>query len=677
MPDRFSRRQLLAGASTLATAAIATPRAVDRLSDRPAVGVAGSHGTDGDDIDRGQRRSPVTLESAIDNRLESAIDKHDIVGAAVAVVHDNDVTFAKGYGDAVADERPVVADETLFRVASLSKPIVWTAVMQLIDAERIDPHEDVRSYLDSVSIPGDDPLTIAHLATHTAGFEDRFQGTYVDGDVRPLAEVLTAEQPDRVRPPGELVSYSNYGAALAAQAVADVTGLSFEAYADTHVFAPLGMDSATFGQPLSGSRAANAATGYHTRDDTPTEGPTYAFELEPAGSMAATVTDLARFVQAILGDGSVDGDRILSSSAVDRLTEQWFTHHDAVDGVAFGWFEDSWGNVRLLEHDGFLTGLFASRLVLVPEHDLGVVIATNTDTGREITGDIVGAVLSEYVSGNQTPTPAPESRPERATDLEGRYRSVRVVESTHSTFVSTQQARTIDVTIDDDDTLVTETDGETRRWAEREPLVFDELEGDGTLAFGERDGGVTYLFLGPHAFERVSWSNRLAVHTGLTGVTVLGMLSGAAGWPLGRGWRRLRVGNTASASASIETTDPGPEPEPTPAVDSAQPTVDRAQARWLAGLTIACLLAFPVGVSQLLLVSPYTLLSDPPLVFRLLSVLPIVGAVGTAVSAGVTIQAWRAGWWSRAARIHYTIVVSAAIGFCLLLGYWNALPLPV
>ncbi|MEY7848613.1 serine hydrolase domain-containing protein [Natrarchaeobius sp. A-rgal3] len=808
MSNGPSRRRVLAGSALLGTTALAgrlprdaaaaptkSPNAERTPSDTAPESVAAETSSAGRiGIQPPQEFDLEGLESFVDERMDDLLEAHDVVGASVAVVHDGAVEHLAGYGRAdTEDGTPVDPAETGFRIASVSKPIVWTALMQLIEDGEIDPDEDARNYLESVSIPEtyDELITVAHLATHTAGFEERARGTWVvdPEDLRPLPDVLDEEQPARVRPPGEVAAYSNYGTALAGQVVADVADTSFETYAAENVFAPLGMASTTFDQPVPDAFDATVATGYTAFAGTTQPVPDLLLEIGPAGGATSTAADMAQFLRAHLEGGAVGGDaddigngttdeadgtdadgRILESESVDAMHERWFSHHEAIDGVGFGLIEGERNGVRTLEHDGAIPGSFTSFFLLVPGYDLGVFVATNTNTGALATGEFLEAFFDEYLpgtangpedggdgetDGNEPGADGnslePDGQPDRADELEGTYRGVRVAETSHARLSTTAQAGSVDVSVDEEGYLVTDFGGGPDRWVEREPLVFEAVDDDDTLAFREVTGEIRYLCLGFHAFERVSRLESLSTHGGLAAATTLGMLSGIAVWPLSWAKRRFvdpptdghenaanadrvdvdrddidssrederrdssEISSESDSSGSAETTsrsdsgrsaettsgsDPGGSIERTRAGETRGASVDAtngdetvdgsaadwrsrltpsptARPRWLVAGVVACLFGYVLGVVVLaFFVYPYTLFSRPPFVYDLLSVLPIIGAVGTVAAAGYAALVWRDGYWGRLSRIHYAVVVASAAGFCWLLWYWNFLRFP-
>ena len=119
---------------------------------------------------------PAELEAFLDELLAKDMEEYHIAGAAVSVVKDGKLFFAKGYGYADLEKGiPVDPEQTIFRIGSIGKMFTWTAVMQLVEQGKLDLDADVNTYLD-FRIPDTypQPITLKHLMTHTSGFEDRW-----------------------------------------------------------------------------------------------------------------------------------------------------------------------------------------------------------------------------------------------------------------------------------------------------------------------------------------------------------------------------------------------------------------------------------------------------------------------------------------------------------------------
>ncbi|MDX1577656.1 MAG: serine hydrolase, partial [Gemmatimonadota bacterium] len=168
------------------------------------------------------------LEAWLDGFMASHLEELPSAGAAVAIVLDGEPLLARGYGLADVEKEVPVDASTLFRIGSVSKLFTWTAVMQLVERGILDLETDINEYMGDVQVPDTypEPVTLRHLLTHTAGFEDHVVGLFGsdEDDVRPLEEILREEMPARVRPPGEVASYSNHGTGMAAHIVERVTG---------------------------------------------------------------------------------------------------------------------------------------------------------------------------------------------------------------------------------------------------------------------------------------------------------------------------------------------------------------------------------------------------------------------------------------------------------------------
>ncbi|QLH77144.1 beta-lactamase family protein [Halosimplex rubrum] len=616
------------------------------------------------------------IESLLDDLVESSLEGRTASGATVAVVADGEVALTKGYG--VADresERPVDAS-TPFRVGSVSKPVVATALMARIRRGDIDLDEPVATYLGAGLDEAVGSATLADLVTHRAGYEMSNEGLWITDpdDLRPLPEALRRWRHARVRPPGEAPAYSNYGYAVAGGVLGAVADAPFHEAVAADLLDPVGMTASSFRQPLPESLAESHATGYGP-------GSVYAdgefpyLGLGPAGALSTTAEDMARFVQLHLNDGVVDGEQVLPPETVAACQRQWATAHERLPGMAFGFVESDYGDVRTLRHDGG-TPSFYSHLLLVPERGLGLFIAYNGADGGAAAGDVLEGFRSELLpdpesdsdpesnSGADGGTLSSDGRPTRADDLGGTYRSLRRSWAWHDRVTTTLQAGTVEVSVADDGALVTTGGSVTRRWVEVEPLVFERVDGSERLAFDTGADGETieYLHRGANpttAYGRVEGADRLSLHAALTVVSLLGLLSAVFGWPAATAVGWYRSGDDAAADSRRWTDRPA------------------ALARTVAAGAAVAVLAFPVAALVHLAAAPFAVLSAPPLTFAALFALPILGLAGTLAAVGFAVRSWTDGYWGPIGRVHYALVAASLAVACWLLWYWNLLVPPL
>ncbi|SVD70248.1 uncharacterized protein METZ01_LOCUS423102 [marine metagenome] len=174
--------------------------------------------------------------------------EHSIAGAVVAVVYQGEPLFKAGYGYADIDQRiPADAEISLFRIASITKTFVWTAIMQLHEQGKLDINDDVNDYLTEFKVPDTfpEPIRIRHLLTHTPGLEESALGMSARNleEMKPLAQYLQTNMPARVSPPGSHASYSNWGASLAGYIIEQISGQSWSDYVDANILTVLDMKS--------------------------------------------------------------------------------------------------------------------------------------------------------------------------------------------------------------------------------------------------------------------------------------------------------------------------------------------------------------------------------------------------------------------------------------------------
>lgn len=362
---------------------------------------------DGSELD-GSPLERSEVERLLDRVIAAQLAAEGIAGAAVAVVADGRVVAVKGYGMANFDAGAAVDPErTLFRVGSISKLFVWTAVMQLVEQGRLDLDADVNRYLD-FEIPnrlhgraakgGAGPITLKHLMSHSAGFEDVPADLFHlhQEQALPLGQYIRTHIPARVFPPGEVSSYSNYGSALAGYIVERVSGMPFEKYVEQFIFSPLQMTRSTFRQPVDPGLAEDVASGYRWADGQFIEGD-FVYALGPAGGMSGTAADMARFMLAHLQGGMLDGRRILSDESARRMHAPLFAQHPAVDGMAHGFLEQTYNGRRVLSHMGSVL-IFNSGLYLLPEANVGLFVSYNGGSHLQPMG-LFRKFMNEFFTG--------------------------------------------------------------------------------------------------------------------------------------------------------------------------------------------------------------------------------------------------------------------------------------
>lgn len=638
-----SRRSVLRGLAATGSAAFAFQRVAGNASATEPSQQGQSNGPLSD---------PNSFETFLDGAMNAQLEAHDIPGATVAIV-DGDTTFTKGYGVRdVRTDAPVEADDTLFRIGSTSKLLAWTAVMQGIESGRLSLGTDVNEYLDDVTIPDtfDQPVTLDHLATHTAGFEERARGTFVlnESDLRPLPTMLENERPARVRPSGEFTAYSNYGAALAGHIAATTVGSSFSEYVEAEIFEPLGMDQSTFDQPVPDAIDGTLSKGYTTPNGRYQEGEFEYVGMAPAGSMSATATDMARFVRAHLQGGATGQGRILGSDSVATMHQRRFGNDDRLNGMCFGFYELSRKDVRIVGHAGD-TEQFHSLVALLPEHGVGLFVSYNSPGGIEARDELLDALIDEYYPSEES-TRQPDGEPTRASDVTGTYRTLRSPYTTSEKLLGVQS--NVSVSVDDRGRLVTTGPGGSTRWVEVDDLYFEAVDGWDALAFGETDGQITHLFFDsrpPSAYERLGASERPATHAAIAGLSVLVFLGAVLGWTATGLWRRYR-GETRE-----------------------RPTSPLRHTRRVAGLAAVSYLVFVVGLAVVVLSDPQAALLGDPLPLQIVLLFPLVGAIASVATLALAGVAYQRDVWSRLTRVQYTVVGLAGVVFALVLAYWNLL----
>jgi CubicO group peptidase (beta-lactamase class C family) len=373
--------------------------------------------------------------SWLDGFMPFAIARGDIAGAAVVVVKDGQVLVQKGYGYAdAATPTKVDPATTLFRPGSVSKLFTWTSVMQLVEQGKIGLDTDINTYLDFRIPPYDGkPVTMRNLMTHTAGFEEALKDLIADEPTPEpkLGDYLKSHLPTRIYPPGEVPAYSNYGATLTGYIVQRVSGQAFDDYVEQHIFTPLGMQHASFRQPLPESLKPLLSKGYETASD-----PAKPFEIvvpAPAGSSSIAAGDMAKFMIAHLQDGEYQGQRILQANTAQMMHSTALKLLPPLNSMLLGFYQMDRNGHRIIGHAGD-TRWFHSELTLLPDDHVGLFLTVNS-VGKDGAAGPIRRALREGFVDRYFPGPAPEGQIDAAaarTDasrLAGTYVSSRRAET--------------------------------------------------------------------------------------------------------------------------------------------------------------------------------------------------------------------------------------------------------
>lgn len=609
---------------------------------------------------------PAELEAFLDELMANDMEEYHIPGAAVSVVKDGKLFFAKGYGYADLENRiPVDPEETVFRIGSVGKLFTWTAVMQLVEQGKLDLDADINTYLD-FRIPDTypEPITLKHLLTHTAGFEDSYFEVFVwdADDLLPVGEWLASHIPARVRPPGELSAYSNYGTELAGYIVARVSGQPYGQYLQEHILDPLGMAHSFVTVPLPTDPRAHASLGYWYADSVFQPVPDYPeymgqLAMLPAGGHSSSVTDMARFMIAHLQDGrysdaTITEARILEESTCRQMHSTLYTPDPRLLGTAYGFFDFSDNGQRTLGHIGNTIG-FTTLMLLLPDQNLGVFVAYNTESSLNLQHlGFQRAFFDHYYPSTVEPIQPPADFKERAARFAGTYRNTASAYTTLEKLIENLMKPQFEVSDPGNGMLLLKTPFGQRQLVEVEPLYFREVDGQLHVAFREDERGrITHMFtdLAPMwSFEKLNRFETPGFNMAVLLSCILIFLSMLPAALI------HFIRNHRSRDGRMP------------------PSRGARMANWIV-LSVSLLnLLFVVGTMLML-----TSLGFPrfgvSLIDRIVLGLGVLSAILTAVALIYALLAWKNNYWGISARAYYTLVTVAAVAFVWFLNQWNLL----
>ena len=353
----------------------------------------------------GGAQDTARLEAFVDGVVAAHRRLRGIPGVSVSVVKDGQLLFAKGYGLAqIEEQRPVKGDRTLFRIGSVSKTFIWTALMMLHEEGRIDLSADVGKYLKEVELPAafDAPVTVNDLMAHRAGFEDSFAVfTHRDESELSLAAALSRDMPARAMAPGTRTAYSNWGTALAARVVENVSGMPFEKFLFERILKPLKMQRTVLKGPTTMPEAlrGDLAAGYTLEAEQPKRsGYMEIGPYAPVGGMASTAADMARWMLVHLGQGKVDGAQLMKPATHRKMWTRAFDDRPDAADMAHGFMSQTYRGYGIVGHGG-ATAAFLTYMALIPKLGVGIYVSQNASPNFSLPVDVSHLVIDLLIGG--------------------------------------------------------------------------------------------------------------------------------------------------------------------------------------------------------------------------------------------------------------------------------------
>jgi len=520
--------------------------------------------------------------------------------------------------------------------------------MQLVEQGKLDLDADVNKYLD-FKIPATfpQPITLRHIMTHTPGFEEDGRDLISDDSTVKvdLGRWLASHIPGRVRPPGTFASYSNYATALAGYIVQRVSGVAWDDYIAQHVLTPLDMTHTSTRQPLPTQLRADMSTGYIWGGGSYIAKPFEIVEPMPAGSIASSASDMAKFMIAHLNDGTFNGQRILADSTAKKMHARAFTHDPRLPGFALGFYEKTSHGLRIIGHGGD-TQFFHTDLALIPDEKLGVFVSYNTVTGGELSfGPFLTQFLDHYYPSAPTVVVIPAEATKEAQRVAGEY------EFNRRSYTTFQKAIGLggDIRIGaDSGRLIMHSALGDSRLVPVGPLLYREELGDALVSFQADSGGhIVRGFFGPApmmTMERVPFTQSVMLHWFILGIGAL-VFVGTLLAAIGRFFRR-RFGEARR--------------------DDALP------GRWFLVTASLFELVFVIVLVAVLSASQ-GLLNGPLTGLKFAFVLPVLAALCVLGASYFAARQWRLGAGTRMARLRFSGATFVALLFTWSLAQWNLL----
>jgi CubicO group peptidase (beta-lactamase class C family)/D-alanyl-D-alanine dipeptidase len=369
------------------------------------------------------------LAQELDRFITREVTDKALPALSIALVDDQAVVWARGFGFANPKDKLPATAETVYRVGSVSKLFTDMAVMQLVERGLLDLDAPVTRYLPDFkpANPFKKPITLRQMMAHHSGLvREPPVGNYFDDTGPSLAEMVKSlNRTELVYAPESHLKYSNAAIATVGYILERTQKEPFPRYLRRTLLEPLGLRKSGF-EPTAALTKDLAAATMWTYDGRVFPAPTFSLGMAPAGSMYSTVLDLGRFLGVLFAGGKGPKGQILKRTTLEQMWTPQFAKAKEKTGFGIGFSLGELDGRRRIGHGGAIYG-FATELAALPDDKLGVVVIASKDCANSVTRHVAEVALKGMLAVRQgKPLPAiPENTPlppDRARRLAGQYR---------------------------------------------------------------------------------------------------------------------------------------------------------------------------------------------------------------------------------------------------------------
>ena len=366
----------------------------------------------------------------LDALIRREVEAKGLPALSVALVDDQTVVWARGYGVADPQAKTPGTADTVYRVGSVSKLFTDLAVMQLVERGNLDLDAPITRVLPDFKPgnPFDKEITLRQLMCHRSGLvREPPVGHYFDPDEPSLARtVQSLSRTDLVYAPESRLKYSNAGVSVVGLALEQKVDQPYPRYLYRTLLDPLGMKHSSLeADPAVTKDLAKAVMWTYDGREFPA--PTFTMGENPAGGLYTSVNDLSRFLSMLFAGGKAAGGVIVKPETLEQMWKPQFAKAGDKQAFGLGFIVGELDGHRRVGHGGAVYG-FATQLDALPDDKLGVVVVTSRDCANAVTSHIAEVALRQMLAVKQNkPLPKIDEtaplKPEDARKLAGRYKS--------------------------------------------------------------------------------------------------------------------------------------------------------------------------------------------------------------------------------------------------------------